>query len=483
MPVNVPDLRQVLRTEFGFEQFRPGQERMIRDLLAGRDVLGVLPTGGGKSLVYQLASQLVPGVTLVVSPLLALMRDQLDALAERGLEAAAVNSLQTERETDLAVEQAQRDKLKLLYVTPERFEDADFMAAARRMSVSLFVVDEAHSISEWGHSFRPAYLQLGEAARALGRPTVLALTATASPWVRRDITQRLELRQPDVVVVGVDRPNLYLEVVRVDDEQLDRRTLRRLLVDHESDEPLPSEHAEALRHTFDGSGIIYTATTREASDTARWLRSWGISADFYHGQRRKRDRERVQDEFMSGRIRVIAATNAFGMGIDKPDVRFVVHRDITPSLEAYYQEAGRAGRDGEVARCTLIYRPGELGRAAFLGASGANPEFERSRLEMMRHYAEAAECRRRFLLDYFGAETEVGRCGFCDVDARAGSVPEPEPAAPFVKHERVRHPSWGEGVVQRVVGESIVVLFESVGYKTLAADIVEQQQLLTPLPD
>ncbi len=302
MAAPTPDLQRLLRTEFGHAQFRPGQERMIRDLLAGRDVLGVLPTGAGKSLVYQLASQLLPGVTLVVSPLLALMRDQVDALAQRGVAAGEVNSLQSEREIDMAEAQAKRGALKLLYVTPERFDDPEFMAAARSMSVSLLAVDEAHSISEWGHSFRPAYLKLGEAARALGRPALLALTATASPWVRRDIVDRLELREPDVVVAGLDRPNLYLEVLRVDDEGQDRRILRRLLVDRESEQPLPEGSADTLRDAFDGSGIIYTATTRAASETARWLRGWGIAADFYHGQRKKQDRERVQDDFMAGRL-------------------------------------------------------------------------------------------------------------------------------------------------------------------------------------
>ena len=483
MAAPTPDLQRLLRTDFGYDQFRPGQERMIRDLLAGRDVLGILPTGAGKSLVYQLASQLLPGVTLVVSPLLALMRDQVDGLTQRGVAAGEVNSLQSEREIDRAEAQAQRGTLKLLYVTPERLDDPDFVAAARSMSVSLLAVDEAHSISEWGHSFRPAYLKLAEAARALGRPTLLALTATASPWVRRDIVDRLELREPDVVVAGLDRPNLYLEVVRVDDEGQDRRVLRRLLVDRQDDQPLPERSADTLREGFDGSGIIYTATTRGASETARWLRGWGIAADFYHGQRKKRDRERVQDDFMAGRLRVIAATNAFGMGVDKPDIRFVIHREITPSLEAYYQEAGRAGRDGAPARCTLIYRPADLGRASFLGGSAGNPEFERSRLEMMRSYAEASACRRRFLLEYFGAEPTAERCEFCDVDARTRPVSRSEPAAPYQRQQRVRHPSWGDGVVQRVAGESIVVLFESVGYKTLAADIVEEQKLLAPLSD
>jgi ATP-dependent DNA helicase RecQ len=413
-----------------------------------------------------------------VSPLLALMKDQVEALEDNGVRVSVVNSAQSASESAQAVEDAIAGRSKLLYITPERFDDPDFMPEVRRMSVSLLVVDEAHSISEWGHSFRPAYLALPTAIAQLKRPTLLALTATATPWVRRDISEQLGLRDPAVFVRGTDRPNLFFDVRRIEADSEDRRVLRELLT---TDDPL-----------LQGSGIIYAATTRGAQETAAWLEEWGITADYYHGQRNKSDRERVQDAFMAGEIRVIAATNAFGMGIDKADVRFVIHGDIPASLESYYQEAGRAGRDGEPTRCTLIYRPADLGQAAFL-AGGAeltrndvivaraglvalngesatvkelqmatdvgradlmrlvqilkderlaevrrgrvrlkvadfDPEavplereahrraYERSRLEMMQTYAELRECRRRYILNYFGEEPEWRSCDNCDVD-------------------------------------------------------------------
>ncbi|MDQ3811194.1 MAG: ATP-dependent DNA helicase [Chloroflexota bacterium] len=561
------ELQTLLRDRFGHREFRPGQERLIRDALAGRDVLAVLPTGGGKSLVYQLAAQLLDGVTLVVSPLLALMQDQVEALEERSIPVTIISSMQTTSEIDEDLRELQAGQARLLYVTPERFDDQDFLADLRRLHVSLLVVDEAHSISEWGHSFRPAYLALGQAIELIGRPTVLALTATASPLIRKEIIERLRLRDPDIVVQGIDRPNLSFEVVRVEDERAERSALEALFVN-------PSE-GEPLR----GSGIVYTATTRAAEETARWLAEWGISADFYHGQRRKAERAHVQAAFMDGQVQVIAATNAFGLGVDKPDVRFVVHRDVPPSIEAYFQEAGRAGRDGEPARCILVYRPADLGRAAFLNGTGAltreevrvarrgllrrragtltemaraaklgradflrlvdllqrqgalrvsrgrlqmlvddfdadavpldreeaRQAYERSRLEMMRSYAETRDCRRHFLLGYFGEEYPSSRCGNCDNDrARSeratsdgssdsvmiggGAEPQssggPGPSGatavqgPFAVHDRVRHASWGEGVVHRLSGDTLTVLFERAGYKTLALDLVLEQGLL-----
>jgi ATP-dependent DNA helicase RecQ len=536
------DLLEVLRQRFGHPSFRPGQERIVRALLDGRDTLAVLPTGAGKSLVYQLTSQLLPGVTLVVSPLLALMKDQVESLEARGLRVGVINSTQSPSDAEQALRATVEGDAKLLYVTPERFDNPEFMAQARRLQVSLFVVDEAHSISEWGHSFRPSYLTLPTAIGQLGRPTLLALTATATPWVRDDIVGRLDLRQPRVVVSGTDRPNLFLEVVRVEEEREDRRVLQELV---SSDDP-----------RMQGSGIVYAATTRAATETAAWLREWGVAADVYHGQRRKRDREHVQDAFMSGDLRVIAATNAFGLGVDKPDVRFVVHRDIPASLEAYYQEAGRAGRDGEPARCTLIYRPGDLGQAAFLAGGGEltreevvhareglvrtgtaggtlrelqaatglgradlarlveilveqglaqqrrgrvrlrvpdfDPEqlplereahrraYERSRLEMMRAYAELRDCRRRYLLNYFGEEPDWQRCDNCDVDLRSESPAAPADG-PYAVNDRVVHPSLGEGVVERVAGDTVTVLFEQAGYKTLGLEVVQEQGLLDKL--
>jgi len=563
MDVSDAALRSLLRERFGFTDFRPGQQRIIRDLLAGRDVLAVLPTGAGKSLVYQLAAQLLPGLTVVVSPLLALMKDQVESAEALGVDAASVSSAQSTAGQDEQVARAERQETALLYVTPERLEKPEFLARLRGLTVSLLVIDEAHCISEWGPSFRPAYLTLPAAIDALGQPTLLALTATATPWVRRDLVERLQLREPDVVVLGVDRPNLFLEVQRVETEGDDARVLRQLLAatdaasDDGSGDP-PAALRSALAETMQGSGIVYTATTRAAAETARWLRDWGIAADYYHGQRKRADRERVQEAFMAGELRVIAATNAFGLGVDKPDVRFVIHRDVPASLDAYYQEIGRAGRDGELARCTLIYRPGDLGRAAFLGSSGqltvedvgrarvalvergartvralvetsglSRPDalravealeaagvirarrgrlrllvpdfepaevslegeerrraYEHSRLEMMRGYAELLDCRRRYLLEYFGEEYPTPRCGRCDNDRLHADAPRTAPLAaavgPFAVHDRVCHPSWGAGVVQRVAGDAITVLFDEVGYKMLRTDVVVEQGLLEP---
>ena len=368
MSIPAGKLHAVLREQFGHDEFRPGQEKCVRALLAGRDVLLVLPTAAGKSLVYQVAASLLPGMTIVVSPLLALMKDQVEGLQARGLEVGLLNSTLGTRAMECEMEKIRGGRTRLLYVTPERFDNDEFLAALRGSEVSLFVVDEAHCVSEWGHSFRPSYLGLGNAARALGAPPLLALTATATPWIRDEIMARLQMHDPEVVVHGTDRPNLFFEVRRVEDEHDDRRMLESLLVGpaNEYPEPLGTRMQEAMQ----GSGIIYTATTKGARETAHWLRDWGIAADYYHGQRKKADRERVQDAFMTGELRVIVATNAFGLGVDKPDVRWVIHRDVPGSLEAYYQEAGRAGRDGELARCMIVYRPGDLGRAAFLSGGG-----------------------------------------------------------------------------------------------------------------
>jgi ATP-dependent DNA helicase RecQ len=529
------NLAAVLRETFGFEQFRAGQEHVIRTLLAGRDVLTIMPTGAGKSLLYPLFSQVAPGVTLVVSPLLALMQDQAESLRARGINVGVISSIQATAESDEALESAKSGATKLLYVTPERLENAEFVAEARQLSVSLFVVDEAHSISEWGQSFRPAYLNLSNAIKQLGRPPVLALTATATPWVRTDVVERLELREPSIVVRGTERTNLFLEVVRVEQEAEDRGVLGELL----------------SRENMQGPGIIYAATTSATRDTAAWLQEWGISADYYHGQRTKRDRIRVQDAFMNGEIRVIVATNAFGMGIDKADVRFVIHRDVPSSLERYYQEAGRGGRDGQEAHCVLIYRPGDLARAAFLAAGGeltreevvlaharlsvlkgasltpaemqrasglgrgdflrllqilqderlvrrrqrrltlvadfdpqqlpleqeaARRAYERSRLEMMRSYAELRECRWRYILNYFGEEPDWEACGRCDADFAPHT--EDRGTQPFSVGDRIVHASMGKGVVQRVTEDSITVLFETSGYKTLDIELVLEQRLV-----
>ena len=505
-PPSQQEILDLLRTRFSHRRFRPGQEEVLQALLIGQDVLAILPTGAGKSLVFQIASQVLPGLTLVVSPLLALMHDQEESLEERGVEVAVVNSTLSPAQADAELARVRSGEARLLYVTPERLLNESFMREIAALPVSLLAVDEAHCVSEWGHSFRPAYQALGAVSRRLGRPTLLALTATATPWVRRDIVEQLEMRDPRIVVRGSDRPNLFLEVRRVETEADEIRELRRLLA------PPDDEPAD-----FAGSGIVYTATTRAARETAELLQSRGISADFYHGQRSKRDRERVEDAFMAGDIRIVAATNAFGLGIDKPDVRFVIHRDIPASLEAYYQEAGRAGRDGEPARAVLVYRPADLGRAAFLAGGSrldradvtavcdalaahgelaprklasvtrlsqslllrvvaaldtegligrrrgrlrllepdVDPEaisfeaeerrraYETSRLSMMRGYAETAGCRREYIMNYFGEDFDPRACRLCDNSLAPRPSSQAPTHGPFAIGMLVRHPNVG----------------------------------------
>jgi ATP-dependent DNA helicase RecQ len=292
-------------------------------------------------------------------------------LEERGVEVAVLNSMLTDAQAEQEITRVIAGEARLLYVTPERLLNDDFVREIARLPISLVAVDEAHCVSEWGHDFRPAYLALGAAIQRLGQPTILALTATATPWVRGDIAELLGMRQPQTIVRGGDRPNLFLDVHRVETEVDEHRALRRLLAPSAEAGDQPLARADDAADLLQGAGIVYTATTRAARETAEWLQAWGISADYYHGQRSKRDRVRVQDAFMDGRLRIVAATNAFGLGIDKPDVRFVLHRDIPASLEAYYQEAGRAGRDGASALALLLYRPADLGRSAFLAASGS----------------------------------------------------------------------------------------------------------------
>ncbi|MFN8473355.1 MAG: RecQ family ATP-dependent DNA helicase [Anaerolineae bacterium] len=583
--VSLAELHRILRERFGYESFRPGQERIIRALLDGRDVMAVLPTGAGKSLTYQLTSQVLPGTTLVVSPLIALMKDQMETLTDLGVEVGVINSALTAGETAYQLRDIRRGAFKLLYVTPERFSDEDFMAAMKEANVSLFVVDEAHCVSEWGHDFRPDYLVLGSVAQQLGRPPVLALTATATPWLRAEIMDRLGLRSPELVVRGIDRPNLFLEVCRVRSDAEDRRVIQDLILGENSE--YGPDLSARLRKTMQGSGIIYAATRQGAAETAEWLNAMGISSDYYHGQRKKADRDRVQEAFMAGDLRVISATNAFGLGVDKPDVRFVIHRDIPTSLEAYYQEAGRAGRDGDLARCTLIYRAEDLGRAAFMASSGQltreevrqaqarlkawgddtftlrdlkqvtglskadlgrlvtllkrdgilgerrgrfrvlEPDFdpnkisldeedyrrayERSRIDMMRGYVETRECRRIYILNYFGEEYETRCCSLCDNDIEQHATQKiqigREEAAGvrngngngyhdgalnghanghsretgvvgYSLGQRVVHNSWGEGTVQRVSGDVMTVLFETAGYKTLSLAVLNERGIL-----
>jgi ATP-dependent DNA helicase RecQ len=351
-----------LQRHLHVKSFRPGQRETIQSLLEGKDALTILPTGSGKSLIFQLASQLLPGITIVVSPLIALMKDQLEAAAEHGVEAEVLSSQQTDAEFAQAWGAVKNRQSSLLYVTPERLSDDTFLDALRAEKISLFVVDEAHCVTEWGESFRPSYLHLRDVIAALGHPTVLALTATAPPWLRDEIVARLGMINPQRIVYGTDRPNIFLSVTRVVDEDSDQSVIERFF---QAPETSFAEHVNRqLTACSQGSGIIYCRTTAAAEETHQWLQDWGMSSGYYHGQQPKATRNAVQEQFMSGQLKVICATNAFGMGINKPDIRFVIHRDCPPSLESYYQEIGRAGRDGHPARALLIYRAQDLTRAS-----------------------------------------------------------------------------------------------------------------------
>jgi RecQ family ATP-dependent DNA helicase len=327
-----------LREHFGFDRFREGQREVVESVLAGHDTVVVMPTGGGKSLCYQLPAMMKPGATVVVSPLIALMKDQVDALRARGLPATFVNSSIDFEEQKSRIAGVRRGEFKLVYVAPERFRSSHFVETMRGVDVSLFAVDEAHCVSTWGHDFRPDYLRLKSSAEQIGRPQIVALTATATPHVRADIIEQLGLREPRAFVSGFDRPNLGLRVAHTQKEREKIALIRRLA----------SAHAG-------GSGIIYSSTRKSVEQVARRLAEARLSVVAYHAGMEDAERVRAQDEFMSGARQMIVATNAFGMGIDKPDIRFVAHYHMPGSIEAYYQEIGRAGRDGLPSDCTLLF--------------------------------------------------------------------------------------------------------------------------------
>ena len=527
------EIERAARERLGYETLRPGQEPAVQALVEGRDALVVMPTGSGKSAIYQLAGLLIPGATIVVSPLIALQRDQVEAIEERTAAGAAeLNATLSAGEREETLEGAEDATLEYLFLAPEQFGNDETMARLREVDVSLFVVDEAHCVSEWGHDFRPDYLRLGAVIEELGRPRVLALTATASPPVRTEIVERLRMREPELVVRGFDRPNIWLGVETF-----------------EHDGPKTKALLERVE-TAPKPGLVYTATRKGAEELAGALDERGVSATHYHAGLAARRREEIQDAFMADELDVIVATIAFGMGIDKPNVRFVFHAEPSDSVDSYYQEVGRAGRDGERAEALLFYRPEDVNaRRFFAGAAridveqveavaeavaesdepaerselqaatelsdsklaaavsrleevgavevlpsggvtaGEEPpdadkaveaqerfrEFERSRLEMMRAYAELRDCRRRFLLNYFG-EPRDEPCGFCDTCER-GVVAE-RGERPFELAARVAHGEWGEGVVQRYEGDKMVVLFDEAGYKTLDVELVRDRDLL-----
>ncbi|HEV2106676.1 MAG TPA: ATP-dependent DNA helicase RecQ, partial [Thermomicrobiales bacterium] len=360
-------IRKVARERFGYDELRPGQADAVAAILEGNDTLAVLPTGAGKSAIYQIAAHLIDGPTLVVSPLLALQRDQAESLDDgRAGAAAEINSGVGEKQRNTAFDELAAGDLEFIFLAPEQLARVDVMEMLRTSPPSLVVIDEAHCVSEWGHDFRPGYARLGGAIEALGRPTTLALTATASPPVRAEIIERLGLRDPRIIITGFDRPNIWLGVQVFVEGRDDPDAKREALL----------ERVESQR----GSGIVYCATRRHTEEIAEALRARGVSAAAYHAGMGKKDREAVQTAFMDGKTRVIVATSAFGMGIDKADVRFVYHHDITDSVDAYYQEIGRAGRDGEPAEAVLFYQASDLDLRRYFAGSGELDVEEMSRI-------------------------------------------------------------------------------------------------------
>ncbi|MFC4619328.1 DNA helicase RecQ [Camelliibacillus cellulosilyticus] len=395
--------QQLLKEHYGYETFRPGQARMIESILSGCDTLGIMPTGGGKSICYQIPALIFDGVTLVISPLISLMKDQVDTLINNGISATFINSSIDQDEVENRVRRVAQGEYKLLYIAPERLESARFRNLIRSLSIGLVAVDEAHCISAWGHDFRPSYRAIAPMLRELsGQPVISAFTATATKEVTADISRLLNMKNPRVFVTGFDRENLSFMVVRGENK---RDFIERYI--------------ETNRNQ---SGIIYAATRKEVDGLHQFLRSKGIAAGKYHAGMSEAERAEFQDKFLYDDVRVMVATNAFGMGIDKSNVRYVIHYNMPKTMEAYYQEAGRAGRDGEPGECVLLFNPQDIQTQKFLlEQSELTPErkaFEYKKLQTMVDYCHTTRCLRQFILQYFGEEAPetCENCGNCQDD-------------------------------------------------------------------
>ena len=366
----IHDAREALKKYFGFRAFLDGQEDVIAAILSGQDSMVVMPTGGGKSLCYQLPAMVMEGVTIVVSPLIALMKDQVDALLNKGIPATLINSTLSLDEQKERISGMRRGEYKLVYVAPERFRSGLFLSALREVQIALFAVDEAHCLSQWGHDFRPDYLRLGKAVEELGRPQMLALTATATAEVRADILLHMKLRDPHLSVRGFSRPNLSLNVTPCEKVKVKYERLREIITQYQT-------------------GIVYCATRKKVEEVSEVLKEWRMKAIAYHGGMDEKAREEAQNRFLQKKAGIAIATNAFGMGIDRSDVRFVVHFEIPGSIEAYYQEAGRAGRDGEPSHCELFFNYADTKTQDFF-IDGSNPSFEliRDVYQSLLNYAD-----------------------------------------------------------------------------------------------
>ncbi|HEY3468657.1 MAG TPA: RecQ family ATP-dependent DNA helicase [Amycolatopsis sp.] len=538
------ELQRIAAETFGWSQLTAEQLTAMEHVMAGHDVLAVLPTGAGKSAIYQVPALLLDGPTLVVSPLIALQNDQIEGIEDSGApEAVALNSAQRATEREHAWAALRRGTAEYLFLSPEQLASDEVLDAVAELGVSLFVVDEAHCVSAWGHDFRPDYLRLAPVIDRLGHPRVIALTATAALPVRADIADRLGLRDHREVLAGFDRPNLRLGVDPLpndDDRHQAVITRTRALTADPATRP----------------GLVYVTSRKDAETYAGELAAEGVRVAAYHAGMKAADRERVHEEFQRGDLDAVVATSAFGMGIDKADLRFVLHAAAPDSLDTYYQQIGRAGRDGEPAEITLYHRPRDLGRQKFLTAAKApeqaltavattlaergtplkpaelgkavdvpaaqrtravnlleqtgavgvtgdgrleyrDPELAperaveqgveaaeahqrliRSRIDMMRGYAETTGCRRQFLLGYFGEQLEQP-CGNCDTCIAGTTEPRSSDGGDFAVASAVDHGEWGRGVVMSADGDTVTVVFDDHGYKTLSAAAVREHGLLT----